>query len=200
MTATEFQAWALSVHALVLPFSLVALYRYSDRTTIFAKSVADTDDLLQRMRIRIVSSLDGELGTVFERADSEPRLVTLDGYSERSTNPVGSEVYREALRRFVDGSVGVVVDYGELFRARARWCTWARILSWAVLILAIWEFVCVSSMGLAAKVFVLELPYVLTRLSFAPTIFLVIAFFCCQAMMLRQHDLIHEKKNRYHTL
>jgi uncharacterized integral membrane protein len=200
MTPSDFQAWTLGVHVILLPFSLVALYRYGDRTSIFAKSLGDTDDLLQKMRARIASALGDELSSVFERADAEPRLVTLEGYSERSTNPVGSEVYREAIQHFIEGSVRIVVDYGELLRARARWCVWARILSWDVLLLAIWEFGCVGSVGLATKFFVLELPLRLTKFSFAPTGFLIIAFFCSQAMMLYQHDFIHEKKNRYHTL
>lgn len=192
--------WALGVHGVVLPVSLLGLYRYSDRTELFARAVGDTDDLLTRMRRRVATALERELTPVFERSEGEPRLVRPDGYSERPTNPVGSESYREALLRFVDARIGVVVDYGRASRARAIWSSWARALSWTVLALTLWETLCVATFGLVGKFFEVQIPEWLANWSFGPTAALVAAFFVCQVVMLRQHDVIHDNKNRYHDL
>ncbi|MGD0265299.1 MAG: hypothetical protein ABSD47_10190 [Candidatus Methylomirabilota bacterium] len=198
--ADAFSAWALGVHGVVFPLSLVGLYRYSDRTELFTKAVGDTDELLARMRRRIAAALERDLNPVFERSEGEPSTVRPDGYSERPTNPIGSEAYREALFRFIEGSAEIVVDYGRASRARGAWCAWARVLSWTVLGLAFWEVLCVSLLGLLGHLFGVETPTLLVKWSFVPTAALVCLFFVCQAILLRHHDVIHDNKSRYHTL
>ncbi len=188
----------LGVHGVVLPASLVGLYRYGDRTESFKKSVDDVDDLLTRMRGHVTAALEDELGLVLERSDGEPKLVRPDGYSERATNPVGSEYFREALGRFMNANVEVVVDYGRTSRARGAWCFWARTLSWVTLGLAIWEALCVATLGVIGELWGIPISSGVAKWSFVPTILLIAAFFVCQIAMLRHHDVIHDSKERYH--
>jgi len=198
--AGEILTWALGIHGVVLPFSLFGLYRYSDRTELFTKTVGDTDDLLDRMRGTVAAGLEEELRPVFERSDGEPLIVTPKQYTERPTNPVGSEAYREALRRFVDGKAQVLVDYVRTHKARRVWCSWARMLSWIVLILAFWQVLCLAGLGLVGKLFAVEIADWAVKWSFGPTVVLVGLFFVCQGVMLRQHDVIHDSKSRHYNL
>ena len=105
-------AWALGIHGVVLPFSLAGLYRYSDRSDLFTKSIGDTDELLARMQRRVATAIEDELAPVFDRAEGEPQIVRPDGYSERPANPVRSDAFQEAVRRFVHSDAPALVDYG----------------------------------------------------------------------------------------
>jgi hypothetical protein len=194
--ALDLISWALGAHGVILPLSLVALYRYSDRTDMFAKAVGDMEGLADRMRAGITSALEDELNPVFEQAEGEPRTVTMEGYSERPTNPVGSDRYRQALRRFIDANAKALVDYVCVGHAKKTWCLWARFLSWAVLSLAFWQAICVAILGVAGKLIALEIPETAVKLSFLPSALLIVLFFLCQGVLLRQHDIIHESKNQ----
>lgn len=198
--ADPFLVWGLSAHGVVLPLSLVGLYRYCDRTEFFAKSVGDSDELLARIRGRVAADLDRELTPVFEDSDSEPSVVGPNGYSERATSPLGSEAYREALLRFIEAQAGTIVDYGCTCRARNKWCFWARLLSWNVLALSFWEVLCVALFGVVSTLFELQITPNLVRWSFAPTTVLVALFFLSQALLLRHHDVIHDSRTRYGIL
>jgi hypothetical protein len=142
--------------------------------------------------------LEAELSPIFERADGEPTLVKLGGYFERPTNPVGSEVFRQAIRSFIESDSTIITNYWNTLRAKKKWCSWARRLSWVVLLLAFWEVCCVALFGLGEKLFALELSNQLATISFIPTAVLVLLFFLCLSMMLLQHDIIHDNKDRYH--
>ena len=193
-------AWALGIHVVVLPFSLAGLYRYSDRSDLFAKSIGDTDDLLARMQRQVATAIEDELAPVFDRAEGEPQIVRPDGYSERPANPVRSDAFQEAVRRFVYSDAPALVDYGRARRARSAWCFWARVLSWTVLGLNFWEVLCIAILGLIGKLSAIEIPEYLASWSFAPTAVFVLAFFSCQAGLLRHHDVIHDNKNQYPDL
>ena len=193
-------AWALGIHAVVLPFSLVGLYRYSDRTALFSKSMVNINELLTRMKTRVVASIEEELAPVFERSEGEPTIVGPDGYSERGTNPVGSEALREALRRFVNANVEVIADYGRTSRARTTWFFCARGLSWTVLLLALWEVICLTIFGLVGKLFEIEMSAEWARWSLAPTALLVLAFFVFQVALQWNHDAIYKNWTRYDDL
>jgi hypothetical protein len=195
-----FLLWGFSAHGVVFPLSLIGLYRYGDRTEFFAKAVGDSGELLVRIRGRVAEELDRELTPVFQDSDGEPSTVGPDDYSERGTNPIGSEAYREALFRFIEAEAGTIVDYGRTCRARRRWCSWARFLSWNVLALAFWEVLCVALFGGATTLFELQIPAHIVRWSFGPTAVLVVFFFVSQAILLRNHDVIHDSKNRYGKL
>lgn len=187
-------AWGLGAHAVVLPLSLAGLYRYSDRSNLFKKSLGDTDDLLARMRTKVASAIEEELAPVFRRAEGEPRIVSPHGYSERPTDPVSSDAFREAIHRFVHSEVDALADYEQVYRSRNRWCHWARMLSWTVLVLSFWEVVCVAVLGLLAKFFGIQIADGVVAGSFAPTTVLVLNFFICKAVLLRQQDVIHDYK------
>ena len=195
--AADLLSWAVGVHAVILPLSLVALYRYSDRTDMYMKTFADMEGLLDRIRAELTGVLESELGPVFEEAEAEPRSVTMKLYSERATNPVGSEKYRQALRRFVEASGGTLIDYVCTCRAKRIWCRWARFLSWEILALAAWQVVCLALLGLAGKLFAMPVSDTVVRLSFIPSALLILLFFLCHGALLRQHDVIHESKNHY---
>jgi hypothetical protein len=195
--AFDLNLWALGVHGAIIVPSLVALYRYSDRTEMFAKTMRDMEDLSDRMRAGITADLEDELGLVFGQSEGEPRTVTMEGYSEKPTNPVGSDEYRQALRRFVDGSSKALVDYYGACRARRTWSRWARLLSWVVLLLVLWQAICIATLGGAGKLIALSIPETATRLSFLPSAVFVMLFFLCQVVLLHQHDIIHESKNQY---
>ena len=85
-------------------------------------------------------------------------------------------------------------------RARSAWCFWARVLSWTVLGLNFWEVLCIAILGLIGKLSAIEIPEYLASWSFAPTAVFVLAFFSCQAGLLRHHDVIHDNKNQYPDL
>jgi hypothetical protein len=194
--ALDLISWALGAHGVILPLSFVALYRYSDRSDLFAKAVGDMEGLSDRMRAGITAALEDELNPVFERAEGEPRTVTMVGYSERPTNPVGSDKYRQALRRFIDGNARALIDYVCVYHAKNTWCRWARFLGWAVLSLAFWQVVCVAILGIAGKLIMLQIPETAVKLSFLPSTLLIVLFFLCQGVLLRQHDIIYESKNQ----
>ena len=196
----EVLVWILGVHGLVLPLSLIGLYRYSDRRELFAKAIGDTDDLLARMRQRITTALEEKLDQVFQRAEGEPWIVSPTGYTERPINPLHSDAFREAVRRFVDSDIPVVVDYRQAYEARNAWSYCSRALSWTMLGLSFWEVVCVAVLGLANKVSSVTMPDTLIFLSLAPTTILIVAFFLFHVGLLHQNDVIHAKKNQYPEL
>ena len=193
-------AWALGAHGVILSFSLVGLYRYSDRSSLFTKSLADTDELLSLMRRQVATAIEDELAPVFDRAESEPQIVRPAVYTESPVNPVSSDAFREAVRRFVHSDVAALVDYVRVYRARSAWFFWARLLSWTVLGLSFWEVLCVASLGLTASPFSIEMPEFMASWLFVPTAVLILAFFMCQAGLLHRHDVIHDNKNRYTEL
>lgn len=189
---------SLGIHGVILSLALAAFYRYSDRSELFNKSVGDIDDLLARMRRGVTLALEDALGPVFESAQSEPRIVLPTGYSERPTSPVGSAAFQDALRHFMEANVRALVDYGLTFKARAAWSRWAKVLSWAMLALALWEALCFGI--LAINLIHQDLSDRVPKLSFTPTAGLIALFFVCQGIMLRQHDVIYENKARYPSL
>lgn len=197
MTPAEILTWTLGIHVGVIPLAVAGFYKYTDRTDIFKRSIAEADDLLQRMREHAADALEEKLSPVFQRSRTEPLIVTPFQYSERPTNPIGSDAYREAFREFIDMTSGVLIDYGQALKARTRWCRWARLLSWTVYLFALWEVVCVALFGLVGKLLDVTLPDRLAVWSFAPTALLVLFFFLSQGIMLRQHDVIHNFKERH---
>lgn len=189
--------WTFGVHSVVLPISLIGLYRYSDRRERFAKAIGDTTELLARMRRRIATALEKELAQVFQRTEGEPRIVSPAGYTERPINPVHSDAFREAVRRFVDSDILVLVDYRQAYGAHNAWFSYTRALSWTVLGLSFWEAICVAFLGLAEKIFSIKAPDALAAWSLAPTAILIMVFFLCHVGLLRQSDVIHAKKRQY---
>jgi hypothetical protein len=197
MTA-DLMTWALTAHTVILPAAILGFYRSSDRSDRFAKSVGIKDDQLSKMRSVITCALEDHLEPVFLRADSEPILVLPDAYRERAVNPVGSERYREALRAFIDANIPTVAEYGRACRAKRQWHRWAIRQDCLTLGLVIWEIICVGLLGSAEPLFKLQLSDFVTKITFGPTILLIISFVVCQIILLRQSVVIDENTQRYH--
>lgn len=188
-------SWAWGVHGVVLPLSLAGLYRYSDRSTLFSKTLGDTDQVLGRVRRQVATALEEELAPVFQRAEGIPRIVSPHAYAERPADPVRSDAFREAIQRFVHSQVNALAAYTRMYRARIRWARWARLLSWTVLALSLWEALCLALLAIRT-VYDLQMPEALVEWSLAPTTILVLAFFGCHAGLFRQHDVIHEHRTQ----
>ena len=197
---TDLLSWVLGVHAVVLSLSLTGLYRYSDRSTLFARALGDSDALLLRVRRRVATALEDELRPVIERAGGEALIVSPTGYAERPIDAVSGDSFREAIHRFLHTDATAIVDYGRLYNARNKWCFWARALSWTVLGLSCWEALCLFVLGLLGMFFNVAIPDSIAASSLGPTAFLTAAFFSCHAGLLRQHDVIHDNKSRYPEL
>ena len=190
----------LGVHGVALPLCFAGLYRYSDRSTLFAKSVGDTDELLLRMRRTVTLAIQDELAPVVRRAGGDPQIVWPSGYVERAVDPIPSDAFKEAVLRFLHARSGALVDYVEVHRARNKWIVWARALSWTVLCLSAWETLCLTVLGFVGTLLGVSIPEAAITWSLVPTVVFVAAFFCCQASLLRQHDVIHDNKINYPEL
>lgn len=196
--------WTLGVHATILPFAMVALYRYSDRTQLFSKTVGDMDGALTRMRRRVASALQDSLRPVMEDTEDPTLLLDSSGndvsYRSRATDAVDSERFREALLSFMDSHCESLAHFQELLRARNNWCYCARRLSWCVLALTVWQILAIAVVGLVDKLFQVTLPFCFLLLSFFPTAFLVGALFLFLALCMWHQDRIHDHKSRYYDL
>ncbi len=150
----------LKMHVTVLLASLAAFYAYSDRTDGFAASLKGTTEVLTELRRRIAKALGDKLTPIFESPGSVPSPVLgPDGgtYVERAVNPVGSEIYRETIRDFVEERADWICDYHSLLSARDRWCFWAGAFRNLLLGLFSWQLI-TCGLLFADKVSALELP------------------------------------------
>lgn len=202
METKDLASWVLGVHGTLFTISLYLSHRYSDRTQLFERTVGDMDSVLARMRQLIRGVLEEKLSPVFERSGAEPTVVVSPAvtYSETAQNPVGTEAFREALGAFLQDKCEFVAHYLEMLRARQRWASGARAMSWIALSLLIWEILCVTYFGLFGKLFGQEVPRWVMEWSFVPTGGLVVAFLLCWVICLVQHDRIHDHKTRYPNL
>ncbi len=201
MEKSELASWVLGVHGTIFTISLLAFYRFSDRTQLFEKTMGDLETMLARMRQRIRNALEERLSPVFEQSRTEPTiLLNPIAYTERAQNPVGTESFREALSDFLRDKCEFLAHYREVLRARNRWAFWARGMSWIALMLLIYEILCLTYLGLFGKLLERDVPQWAMKWSFAPVGGLVAAFFLCWITCLIQHDRIHEHKTRYPSL
>ena len=132
----------ISIHVPVLLTSLAAFYAYSDRTDGFAASLKGTTEVLTELRRCICKSLEESLRPIFDSPGSVPSPVLRpDGgtYVEHNVNPVGSEIYRETLRDFLDDRMEWMSDYHALTHARERWCFWSGAFRNVLLGLFSWQ-------------------------------------------------------------
>lgn len=118
---------------------MVAFYKYGDRTETFNKSLEGTDLVLRTLRRDIAFKLALRLKPVFDGASAVIQIDLVDPagnpITEVAVNPVGSENYNDALFDFIEGNDEHLVHYKLLLGARDKWCHWAKILSWGILVL-----------------------------------------------------------------
>ena len=163
MSHSNFIDVLLKIHVPVLLASLAAFYAYSDRTDGFAASLKGTTEVLTELRRRIAKALRDKLTPIFERSGPVPSLLGPSGdiYVERAVNPVVSEIYREAIRDFLEERADWVCDYHGLLTARDRWCFWAGAFRNLLLGLFSWQLI-TCGLLFADKVTELGLPVWLT--------------------------------------
>ena len=190
---------ALSVHGSVLLATIVAFYKYGDRTELIEKGLRGSDSVFAEIRRRIATELVDVLKGYFESSQSAP-TITLGNdpaYVERSNKLVQSEGFRETVRDFVEGHSVVMADYRNLVNARDQWCNWARFLSWTLLTLLFVEVVIVGILGFVDKLAGLALPDLSIQWSWLPVALLVAGTVLPLPFMLRKHDVMTKCKIRY---
>lgn len=200
MEHAELVNLALGVHGSVFVGSLLAFYKYGDRTETTEKSLRGTTGLLEDIRNKIELSLTEHLRIVFERAESTP-TVTLDNnsstYIETLTNPTGSEAFREEIADFLADEVTTVADYVEVRKFKCNYCLWSRRLSWSIVFLIIWQALCCGSF-LIIDIFG---GYTLPDWSFlvlsSPTILLFVLAIIAIVFLMLEHDRIENQKNKH---
>ena len=197
MVHAEFVNVALRIHAPLLMASLAAYYKYGDRTELLSKSMQGTDAVLSRMRREIANELGESLQNILENAGTVPTVVGAETYTERPVNPVGSESYRKAIHDFVENNTNVLCDCRSLRDARDAWCFWARVLSWSILGLLLWQSVVTGSFALFDKLLDVPIPDVLIKFSAIPTVAGVIASLGSLPFLLKWHDVISDYRVRY---
>ncbi len=194
---------SLGLHVPLLAAAVFAFYRYGDRSELFKSSLRATDESRSALGSDIAEALGAAIGPVFEDAGTNPSLVFGgDGnpiYSEDPINPVGSEVYREAIKRFVIEHGNLIADYWSLRASRDAWCVWARRLSWGILMLLWWEAVA-SAILLLETLNITDLSDDLIRIGFLPTAALFFGCLGCLPPLLRSHDRIMRIRNDYEEL
>ncbi|QEG17853.1 MULTISPECIES: hypothetical protein [Gimesia] len=142
MCHSELIELLLGIHVAVLLGSLAAFYAYSDRTDGFAASLKGNNETLRELRRKICRALEINLNPVFESPGAVPSPVLGPNggtYVERSVNPVGSEIYRESIRDFLEDRIEFICDYHSLFNASKRWCFWTDSFRNIVLGLFCWQ-------------------------------------------------------------
>ena len=197
MTHNDLVNLCLSYHTPVMVAVLAAYYKYGDRTEIFRKSLQGTDATLTRLRQKIAVELEKKLQPIFENSGTMSVLLIPESYTERPANPVGSEVYRESIRDFLDTSSEAVGDYRTLYIARRRWCFWAKFLSWSLLVLLGWQFVVVGSIMFVDKVGGIPISDWLLKWSALPSGLVMVCCLTSLPCMLRCHDVIIDYRMRY---
>jgi len=200
MTHSQIVSSILSVHGAILIGAIGAFYKYGDRSTLFAASLAGVDATMRRIRRKIANDLATHLHPLFESPGSDPSpIITSNGgsYSERRVNPVGSESYGESIRDFLEREQAAMVDYRLLVTAKTSWCFWARCRGWLILILLLWETLAVTLLGGIDKTFGVEVAEWLVSWPVIPAALMVFGFFAISAAVMRQDDRILRIKERY---
>ena len=131
MTHIELVNLALSIHGSVLLATIVAYFKYGERTELIDRGLRGTNGVFTEMRRRIVTELAEILNSFFQSRQTAPTISDDQEpvYLERLTNPVQSEGFRECVREYIEGNSVLIADYRSLLNARDHWCNWARFLA-----------------------------------------------------------------------
>ena len=183
MTHEDLLNITLQVHGAVLLGALAGWYKYGDRSDILAKSQEGTESLLSKLRMMISRDLTDAIKTVLATVPSNPQLILgPDGknpvYSEKVSNFLESERFRQAVRDYIDLEADAISDYRLLMHARTNWCLWARVLSWSILALIILQVLFLVGHGFADRILGNPLPNWCTHGSLSITGILVLFVFC----------------------
>jgi hypothetical protein len=203
MTHNALLQIGLTVHGMVLLGALAAWYKYGVGSEVQEKSLERTESTLSKLRMMISDELLTTIKTKLPSVPIELRpIIGPDGktsiYSERVTNFLESERFREAINDFIDHKVGVISDYRELIRARDNLCLWARILSWSVWLVIILQILSLVLQGYIDMILGKEAPDWSIHGSLAITCFLVLFVICVPSpILLRSQNAIIQKRVKY---
>ncbi len=203
MTHQDLLSITLSVHAAVLLGALAAWYKYGDRSDVLARSLGGTEKILSTLRMMISRDLTAAIKTVLATVSSNPSpILGPDGknstYSEKASNFLESESFRQAVRDYIDFGADAISDYRLLMRARTIWCLWARVLRWSILTLIILQGLFLCGHSFVDWVLGKSMPDWCFHASLSITGFLVLFVFCLPfPLMLRSHDIIIQQKVKY---
>ena len=201
MTVEDAATLALSTHGAVWIAAAAAYYRYGDRTEFFDKSLQGCRRIRQSIRDAIASSLSAHLGPVV-RESSRIRSALLDAdgaYIDQPANLAESEPYYQAIRDFVSGTAGALVDYRLALDTVNSWRVWAHRLSKCILSLVIFETVMLAwpIMALVRLDPTDQTPRWWFALGSLPTAGIVFALFTCLVIVHVKHGAIIDLKERY---
>lgn len=191
MDAAQAPATFLSVHVGVLILSLPAYYRFGDRTELYSKSLEGVASTLARLSGLIGDELSTALKPVFQDRTADPSLVVSDdivSYTERPVDPTHGDVFRETVRRFVQSTVGRMLDYRQVLQARRRWCLWSRFLSRTLLCIVAYQLTISAVLALLHFAFEIEIATSWFITSFAPTAALCALALVSLFVMQGSHD------------
>jgi hypothetical protein len=201
MIQTELLNYCLSIHGALLLAAVLAYYKYGDRTDILQKSRGDTERFLGGLREKVILDLGEALDTLMRESGTNPSISPFDNsYTERPTSLADSEAFRETLRDFIESDVKAIADYKIALSAFQSWCGWFKRISWSILLLIIWELICIALIGVLDKVFSVELPNLAIQLTVLPSSVAVAFIITCVFKMLVRHDKITEKKEKYRAI
>jgi len=203
MTHAELLNIALYVHGAVLLGSLAAFYKYGDRTDILAKSLAGIDSVLSKLRMLISDELLTTIKKGLSTVPTNPQpLLGPDGksfvYTEKAVNFLESDSFRQVVRDFIDRRAERISDYQALMRARSKWCLWARVLSWSILLSIILQIVFLVTHGFVDYLLGHSLSNWTIHATLAISGFIVLLVFSLPfPILLRTHDVILQYKVKY---
>lgn len=195
MTHAELVNLTLGIHGSVLIAAIAAYYKFGDRTEVMNRSLSGTDTAMQQIRRRLSAELIATLRPIFEPPGIIQSVIVnpaSPAYAERATHPLDSERFRESLRLFVEVNSETMVDCQLLARCRSAWLFWARVLSWSIVLLLIWEVLVVGALAIIDKASGVTLPDSLIRWLAAPTGLLAICCLVPLPCLLWHHDRINK--------
>jgi uncharacterized protein YaaW (UPF0174 family) len=190
----------LAVHGAILTAASAAYYWYSDRSDRFEKSFKGFNDTLAEVTRQVAVNLAEHLRPVFENAGSVTSLIldpSGEHFQEHPINPIGSEAYREAITSFAKSEFDGMVDLKNLIQLRDKWLSWARVMSWTILLALAVEGVVTTGIFIVGKM--ISWPIEVSsgiRSLFPPLVaFLILVGAAIRMTVL--HDRLVELRKRY---
>lgn len=195
MSVSDALNFVLGIHGAVLVLVIAAFYRYGDRTEVLDRSLKGAEEVLEKIRKQLADELGESLSEILE--DTADIAVSFESYTELRGNPVGSEAYKNCMQEFVETALNTMIDCRAMRTARDSWCFWARILSWSIVSLLIWEVVALGILGALDKLVGIPMSERLVDLSLLPTAAGVFVAIGTLPLLLKHHDVINEFKVKY---
>jgi hypothetical protein len=174
----------------VLVGALAAWYKYGDRTDLTDKSLKGTKEAMDGLEAYLGRTLAARLRPSIER------IVTGDRSAESILKELSGEDFQSDISSFIDDDVEEIVWYWRLSHARTSWSSWARRISWAVLILSVMEAIFSAAFAVLFKIFNHPLTMQFAMVSFVASGAAVAFCFLSGGAMLYHHDKISKYREK----